>query len=204
MTVRLTALVVHRLNVPYDCALFYTRSSAIHAAVMGPGGEAPAYLSAAAASIPSPLNTRIENSSRFRALPLYASLVCYGRSGYEDIVRQNIAFARDIEAWLVGSPHYDVLTPPSTSSGQAGRFRLLNIVLFAPARTCGVKRFEDAETGGQEMVKSINATGQIYVTGTKWQGRSGARLAVSNHLTGQCDGGAHFKAVVRRLEAIMM
>jgi glutamate/tyrosine decarboxylase-like PLP-dependent enzyme len=195
---------VRRLNVPYDCALFYTRSSAIHAAVMGPGGEVPAYLSTSGASIPSPLNTCIENSSRFRALPLYASLVRYGRSGYQDIVRRNIAFAREIEAWLVASPHYEVLTPPSTSSSQGGQFRLLNIVLFAPARTCGVKQFEDAETGGQEMVKSINETGEIYVTGTKWKGRSGARLAVSNHLTGQSDGGAHFKAVVRRLDAIMM
>lgn len=176
---------LHRLNVPYDCGLFFTKSSKRHQAIFGPGASAPAYLSAAVSDIPSPLNVGIENSRRFRALPLYCSLVTYGKRGYQEIIRRNIAFARSIEQWLrsaAASKYYDVLTPAMTP-GQAGKYRVLNIVLFAPSRTCGKTGFE-GEDGGSEVVRAVNEGGDMYVTATRWKGRSAVRLAVSNHLTG--------------------
>lgn len=160
----------------------------------------PAYLSAAASSIPSPLNVGIENSRRFRALPLYSSLICYGKEGYSEIIQRNIAFARSVEAWLYESPYYDVLTPPSTSSKARGDYRILNIVLFAPSAKCGVAELQ-GEDGGVKMVEKINESGEMYVTGTKWKGRSAARLAVSNWQTGTDDG--HLEVVKRTLLAIM-
>lgn len=191
------------LNVPYDCGLFYTRSELVHQAVCGPGLQAPAYLSTFSSTssvIPSPLNVRLENSSRFRALPLYASLVCYGKEGYASIIRRNISFARSIEECLRQNENYDVLTPEPSSRNNAS-FRMLNIVLFAPSSTCPIKEMRDSENGGNEMTLRINKTGEMYVTATKWKGRSAARLAVSNHLTGTDEG--DFQIVVRRLKEIM-
>lgn len=185
-----------RLNVPYDCGIFYCRSARIHEAVFGPGANAPAYLSTEASSIPSPLNVRLENSSRFRGLPLYSSLVSYGNQGYTEVVQRNITYARRIEAWLQENEDYDVLTP----SPQEG-FKVLNIVLFAPSKRCPVLQFRDAETGGHKMTTALNASGEMYVTGTKWKGRSAARLAVSNYLTAQHD--RDFELVTRRLQSIM-
>lgn len=187
-----------RLNVPYDCALFYARDPGLLHAVLGPGSAAPAYLaSGASASLPSPLNTRIENSTRFRALPLYASLLAYGKAGYTDIVCRNIEFARRIEKWLrgYGKRWYDVLTDPSQ--------KILNIVLFAPAASCGQDHFV-GEEGATAWVNAINATGKIYVTGTAWEGRQAARLAVSNHLTAQ-EGfeESDFQSVILVLKGVM-
>lgn len=67
--------------MPYDCGLFFTRSVKALTDVLGPGEDAPAYLSSAS-DTPSPLYVNIENSRRFRALPLLASLASLGREGY--------------------------------------------------------------------------------------------------------------------------
>ena len=194
-----------RLNVPYDCALFYARDPELLHAVLGPGTAAPAYLSSGTSSaLPSPLNTRIENSSRFRGLPLYASLLAYGKEGYRELVCRNIAFARRVESWLRdptgGKRWYDVLTPPA--GGQDG-YKVLNIVLFAPSAECGKPEFQGKE-GSHNWVKAINSTGEIYVTGTEWDGRGAARLAVSNHLTAQKGfEDSDFERVVRVLSRVM-
>ena len=195
-------LALPRLNVPYDCALFYTRSSSILQDVFGPGAQVSAYLNTNASSIPSPLNVGIENSRRFRALPLYCSLITYGKEGYTEIIRRNITFARRIEAWLCASPDYDVLTPPSTSNGldEKGKYRILNIVLFAPSLSCGKKEFV-GEYAGTRLVEALNASGQMYVQGTKWRGRAAARLAVSNWQTAKDD--MDFEIVVNRLRVVM-
>lgn len=92
---------------------------------------------------------------------------------------------------------YDVLTPDPQSTG----FKVLNIVLFAPSSSCPVDDMRDYENGGNKMTELINESGEMYVTATKWKGRSAARLAVSNHLTGIEE--EDFETVTRRLRAIM-
>ncbi|KAH8923543.1 PLP-dependent transferase [Atractiella rhizophila] len=172
------------LNVPYDCALFYSRSRTLQTSVFGINA---AYLSTSSdkadADVPlidplpplksiiptleSPLNMGIENSRRFRALPLFASLICLGREGYTDIVSRNIAFARQIVSWMreEKKDDYEVLLPPNVD--------VLNVVLFKSRKGTGA-----------EMVKKINEQGRMFVTGTKWRGEDAARLAVSNWMTG--------------------
>lgn len=89
------------LNVPYDCGLFFTRSAKSLPDLLGPvAANTPAYLASSTSSsahgsaarpsdgllahdlVPSPLYVSIENSSRFRALPLLASLLSLGKEGY--------------------------------------------------------------------------------------------------------------------------
>jgi hypothetical protein len=87
-------------QVPYDCGLFYTRSQEHLTQIFSPpAASAPAYLSAASNGpitsdndgvdgqvqhelVPSPLYVNIENSRKFRALPLFASLLSLGKAGY--------------------------------------------------------------------------------------------------------------------------
>ena len=84
------------LNVPYDTGLFYTRKASSLPGIFAPA-EAPAYLTAPSSDpsahgraegevvhelVPSPLYVNIENSRRFRALPLLASLMALGKDGY--------------------------------------------------------------------------------------------------------------------------
>ncbi|KWU42050.1 PLP-dependent transferase [Rhodotorula sp. JG-1b] len=202
------------LNVPYDCGLFFSRKMPIVDlegeaslfALTGPGANAPAYLASAAAAktakvetreaefplveaskaLPSPLFMNIENSRRFRALPLYASLLSLGKNGYASLVQRNIAFARLAEQYLRSHPAFDVLTPEplSSSSDEADdpwRFQVLNIVLFAPSTTNGPRRFiNDPDS----FLRELNETRECFFTPTVWRGRKAVRMAVSNWMTG--------------------
>jgi glutamate/tyrosine decarboxylase-like PLP-dependent enzyme len=196
-----------------DCGIFYARSSELLHAVAGPGGEEPAYLSTGGGggssdedmdplvresmSLPSPLNTHIENSTRFRALPLFCTLTALGKDGYTSIVRRNIEWARELEQWLrAEGSGWDVLTPtPSSSSEPSSEssedddddgFEVMNIVLFAPSEDCPNVNLRSSH-GAAEARRLINATREIYVSPAYWRGRSAIRIAVSNWMTGSED-----------------
>jgi hypothetical protein len=72
----------------------------------------------------------------------------------------------------------------------------LNIVLFAPAS--GSKY-----ASGADLANAINATRTMYVTGTKWRGRSAVRLAVSNWRTG-LGGRDEVKRILTLLDEVML
>ncbi|EGR47710.1 glutamate decarboxylase [Trichoderma reesei QM6a] len=152
------------LNVPYDCGMFFTRTSSILESVfVNPNA---AYLSAGPnAGIPSPLNVGLENSRRFRALPAYAVLLSEGRPGFARLFHNMTQLSRKLAVFLRESPYYDLL--PDESSDIEDIFI---IVLFRAKD----KKLNDG------LVAKINATRQLYVSGTSWKGEKAVRVAVSN------------------------
>jgi glutamate/tyrosine decarboxylase-like PLP-dependent enzyme len=157
------------LNVPYDCGFFLCRHPAVAHDVFQNANAA--YLTASMTdgpSIPSPLNIGIENSRRFRALPVYTSLLAYGRDGYQAMLQRQIRLARKIVGWVFDHPAYEVL--PEASNKEDLLERTYMSVLFSAK--------DDALNQG--LTSTINATSRIYVSGTSWQGRSACRIAISN------------------------
>lgn len=149
---------------PYDCGMFFTRTSSILESVfVNPNA---AYLSAGPnAGIPSPLNVGLENSRRFRALPAYAVLLSEGRPGFARLFHNMTQLSRKLAVFLRESPYYDLL--PDESSDIEDIFI---IVLFRAKD----KKLNDG------LVAKINATRQLYVSGTSWKGEKAVRVAVSN------------------------
>lgn len=156
------------LNVPYDCGIFFTRHKRLSEATFVNGNAA--YLSSGLGtdSIQSPLNIGIENSRRFRALPVYHTLSAYGRGGYCDMLIRQIKLARRVAGWIWEHPKYDLL--PMAETKDAALAKVFMIVLF---------RAKNAEVN-QNLVKSIKDTRKIYVSGTSWDGQPASRIAVSN------------------------
>lgn len=157
------------LNVPYDCGFFFCRHP--HVAPQVFQNANAAYLSADSSSgpaIPSPLNIGIENSRRFRALPVYASLLSYGKEGYRDMLQRQIRLARSIYTWIMGHPDY--ITLPRTSSTSELLDRTFMCVLF---------RAKD-DAMNKLLAEKINETGRIFVSGTAWDGAPACRIAISN------------------------
>ncbi|BEI81716.1 hypothetical protein CcaverHIS002_0208760 [Cutaneotrichosporon cavernicola] len=185
------------LNVPYDCGLFFTRDAHALPSFLGPSAaNTPAYLAAAEAAIPSPLTVNIENSRRFRALPLFASLLSLGKDGYADIVRRNVAFARRVAAHIASHPSYELLnqSPEWLVNDEPVP---LNIVLF---RGAPGSRFDPtAADAHSRLTAAINDTRRMYVSGTQWAGNGAVRLAVSNWRTGDDD----FRVVCAVLDEVM-
>lgn len=156
------------LNVPYDCGFFFCRHPDLASQVFQNANAA--YLSAGAIdgpAIPSPLNIGIENSRRFRALPVYASLLAYGKSGYRDMLERQIRLARAIYNWIFDHPDYIAL--PRTSM----------IKLLDHTFMCVLFRAKD-DALNEVLAKKINETSRIFVSGTTWDGAPACRMAISN------------------------
>jgi len=98
------------LNVPYDCGFFFSRDLAIATQVFQNAGAA--YLGGSITdpdTITSPLHIGIENSRRFRAFPVYATLVAHGRYGIEKMLRRQIKLVRKIAEYIRSNFFYELL-----------------------------------------------------------------------------------------------
>lgn len=157
------------LNVPYDCGFFFTRHPHVASQVFQNANAA--YLTAGNSdgpSIPSPLNIGIENSRRFRALPVYASLLSYGKSGYQEMLGRQIKLARKLYDWIFDHPEYTAL--PQSSSKAELLDQTFMSVLF---------RANDPELN-QNLGTRINDSSRMFVSGTSWDGNPACRIAISN------------------------
>ncbi len=176
------------LNVPYDCGFFFCRHpDLVKEVCQNPNA---AYLnSGPSASIVSPLNTGIENSRRFRALPVYATLTAYGRSGYQTMLINQIRFARSVASHIMDHSHFELCGRLLDTKEEVVRGTYI-VVLF---------RAKDNALN-KELVQRINATSKIYVSGTSWEGRPASRIAVSNW---KCDEARDIVIVQEVLDSVI-
>lgn len=159
------------LNVPYDCGIFFCRHPSIAQQVFQ--NPNAAYLNtknAATDTIQSPLNMSIENSRRFRGLPVYATLTAYGREGYADMLMRQIRFARAVAGYFFGNADFELLPKGVFSDKVSIEQNIFVIVLF---------KAKDKALN-EVLVKRINASSMMYVSGTMWDDCPASRVAVSN------------------------
>jgi glutamate/tyrosine decarboxylase-like PLP-dependent enzyme len=160
------------LNVPYDCGFFLSRHRNIAERVFQ--NPNAAYLASGndASGIMSPLNIGMENSRRFRALPVYASLIAYGKHGYRTMLERQIELSRGIAKFILESDGYELLPQHDTSHEDILK-GIYIIVLFRATN----------EELNKQLVNKIKTTRKIYVSGTVWDGKPACRFAVSNWMT---------------------
>jgi aromatic-L-amino-acid decarboxylase len=163
---RADSLVVNAhkwLFTPMDCSLLWTRR--------------PEALRAAFSLVPEYLRTRdeVENVSdygpalgrRFRSLKLWAVLRCYGREGLQARIREAVRLAALFESWVEADPGWELCAP-----------RPFSVVCFR-------RRGTDEEN--EAILERVNASGEIFISHTRLDGRYVLRLAVGNERTAQED-----------------
>jgi aromatic-L-amino-acid decarboxylase len=104
---------------------------------------------------------------RFRSLKLWAVLRCYGAEGLRAILREHIRLAELFAGWVEEADGWELVAPQ--------RFSL---VVFRRIGT-------DEEN--EQIEERVNASGEIFVTHTKLDGRYVLRLAVGNARTTEDD-----------------
>src|SRR5437588_1583249 len=88
---------------------------------------------------------------RFRSLKLWAVLRCYGAEGLRAIVREHIRLAGLFAGWVEESDEWELVAPQ--------RFSLV------------VFRRHGTDEENEELVTRVNASGEIFITHTKLDGR---------------------------------
>jgi glutamate/tyrosine decarboxylase-like PLP-dependent enzyme len=96
------------LNVPYDCAVIYTAHLPLQIEVFQ---NHSAYLPPPLAVEDNYLHLTPENSRRFRALPIWMSLLAYGRNGYAEIVERNCEAAQYLGQLIESDSRFKLAAP---------------------------------------------------------------------------------------------
>ena len=104
---------------------------------------------------------------RFRSLKLWAVLRCYGAEGLRAILREHIRLADLFAGWVEESDGWELVAP-----------RRFSLVVF---------RRDGADEENERLVERVNASGEIFITHTKLDGRYVLRLAIGNARTTEED-----------------
>jgi glutamate/tyrosine decarboxylase-like PLP-dependent enzyme len=148
------------LNVPYDSALVLCADAEAHRAAMT---VTASYLVQDGSTVRDEVDWVPEFSRRARGFAVYAALRSLGRSGIAELVERTCACARRFADRIVELPGAELLNDV-----------VLNQVLF---------RFESDERT-DEVLKAVQDGGDVWMSGTAWNGRRAIRVSVSNWQTG--------------------
>lgn len=176
------------LNVPYETAFLFTRHTSSLTDICSNGSAA--YLATAPASgIISPLNTSLENSRRFRALPIYAVLLNLGREGLERLFASQILLARAIATHLHEqySEEFELLPAPKQGETFEHQLKQIGIIVLFRAKD---------EELNKVLTDKINSHKSIFVSGTSYEGKKAVRIAVSGWDINYSGGSSSDVAVV--------
>lgn len=169
------------LNVPYDCGVFLTRQSQ-H---LFDSCHVPAPYLMDSVDEPDFMSLGIENSRRFRAFPVYLSILAYGKAGIRAGVKSNMDLAHSLASWLAQNERFELLYPCQ-----------LNVVVFRPLPKALPKKStvscNDVHDGleatsldafCQAFLQTLNQEGRVFMTSGRWQGKACIRAALSNWST---------------------
>jgi aromatic-L-amino-acid decarboxylase len=104
---------------------------------------------------------------RFRSLKLWAVLRCYGAEGLRRRIREAIRLAELFEGWVREEPGWELCAP-----------RPFSTVCF---------RREGTDEENEAILERVNASGEIFISHTKLNGRYVLRLAIGSDRTTEDD-----------------
>jgi aromatic-L-amino-acid decarboxylase len=152
------------LFTPVDCSCLWTRRPD---ALLRAFSATPDYLRTTEEDVTNLKDYGPALGRRFRALKLWAVIRCYGREGLQSLIREHVRLAHLFASWVENEPGWEIVAPYPFS-----------VVCF---------RREGADEENEALLERVNATGEIYISGTRLNGRYVLRLAVGNMRTTEDD-----------------
>jgi aromatic-L-amino-acid decarboxylase len=151
------------LFTPFDLSVLYCRSMDV---VRQAFSLTPVYLQTTEgdSGVRNLMDTGIQLGRRFRALKLWMILRHFGADGLRDAIAEHIRLARVFASWVDDSDGFERVAPVPFS-----------VVCF---------RLRDATDARQaELLDTVNATGEVFLSHTRLDGRYVLRLAIGNLAT---------------------
>jgi len=161
----------------FDCDAFYV---ADRSALLRALSILPEYLRNQATDAGAVIDYRdwqIPLGRRFRALKLWFVMRSYGLDGLRRHIRHHVELTQRFAAWVRADPRFEIVAPVP-----------LNLVCF---------RLRGDDGPNERLLATLNATGEVYLTHTRLNGRFVLRLAVGATFT----AARHVEAAWRRIQA---
>lgn len=157
----------------FDCSAYLTRDANTLTAALS---VLPAYLATERdAEVTNFRDWSIQLGRRFRALKLWFVLRSFGVDGLRERLREHIRLADEFRRWVEKDEDFEVLAPVP-----------LNTVCFRfrPLDASGTEGREEAlEAANKQLLHEVNASGRIYITDTRLDGRYALRFCVGQART---------------------
>jgi aromatic-L-amino-acid/L-tryptophan decarboxylase len=155
------------LFTPFDLSAFYCRRMDLLRQAFS---LTPEYLrTPEAGTVKNLMDTGVQLGRRFRALKLWTIVRYFGAEGLRARLLEHVRLARLFAGWVDEDPDFERLAPVPFS-----------VVCFR-AKPRGRERGEaDLESLNQRLLDAMNATGEVFLSHTKLNGRFTLRLAVGN------------------------
>ncbi len=149
----------------FDCTAFYVKD---RQALVDTLSILPEYLRNQATSSGSVIDYRdwhVQLGRRFRALKLWFVIRYYGVAGLQQYVRQHIALTQLFTTWIKADDRFELFIDPP-----------LNLVCF---------RLKGSDEQNESLLETLNASGKMYLTHTKIEGRYILRVCIGTRTTKQ-------------------
>ena len=109
-------------------------------------------------------------------------LRCYGRAGLQAMIREHVRLAALFEDWVLDEPGWEVCAP-----------RPFSVVCF---------RRDGSDEENEALLERVNATGEMFISHTRLDGRYVLRLAIGNARTTEADVARAWE-VLARMRAVI-
>ena len=147
----------------FDCTAFYVKD---RNALINSLSVVPEYLRNQASEAGAVFDYRdwhLPLGRRFRALKLWFVIRHYGVEGLRHHIREHVALTQDFAKWVAEDDRFELLAPHP-----------LNLVCF---------HLKSGDAASERLLKAVNATGKLFMSHTKLNGRYTLRFCVGQTRT---------------------
>jgi len=156
------------LFTPIDCSVLYTR----HVTTLKQSFSlVPEYLTTSDSNVNNYMDWGVQLGRRFRALKLWFVIRSFGIDGIIDTLRDSCKLAQEFSSWIKSDKDFELLAPV-----------LLGVVCFRyhPKDILDEIKLDQLNA---HIIERINATGEVFFSHTKLNGKYTIRCAIGNLAT---------------------
>ena len=156
------------LFTPFDLSAFYCRRMDV---VRGAFSLVPDYLETAEGErgVRNLMDTGVQLGRRFRSLKLWMVLRHFGAEGIREALGAHLRLAQLFSGWVDADPEFERLAPVPFS-----------VVCFRARPRGGPSSADQLDTFNEQLLDAVNATGEVFLSHTRLNGRFTLRLAVGH------------------------
>ena len=119
------------------------------------------------------MDTGIQLGRRFRSLKLWMVLRTFGAEGVRTALREHMRLAREFAGWVDADPRFERIAPVPFSA-----------VCFRACGSAG-QSAEAVDALNERLMEQVNATGEVFLSHTRLDGRFVIRLAIGHYRTSE-------------------